>query len=253
MSQRNLLQLFVIVLLMFASQTSLNAQAACTLKISDLPVAPELRGFHLGMTKDEVKGRVPQVVFPRDDEIGVAKTTINPDFDPKIDKASFDGIRSVSLDFLDSRLTSLWFGYNSSFKWKTVADFVEGISTGLKLPSAWQSWRVRGQQLKCADFSMTVIVVAEGVSFRINDLSAEDVIAERRLAKEEERTAAEQAAETESEAVETVLADKKTKTYFTPECLPVRPIEAKDQIEFQSVPEAERAGYKKSKSCSPEP
>ena len=252
MSQRNLLQLILAVVLVFVCQFVLSAQTACTLKVADLPASPELRGFRLGMTKDEVKLRVPQVVFPKDDELGVSKTTVNPDFDPKIDKANFNGVRSVSLDFLDSRLTSLWFGYDASFKWKTVDEFVEGISNSLKLPSTWQSWRVRGQQLKCADFSMTVSVVAEGVSFRIIDVSAEDLIAERRIAKEEERAANEQT-ETETEAdaeTQPVLADKRTKTYFTTECLPARPIELKDQIQFPSGTEAEKAGYKKSKNCS---
>jgi hypothetical protein len=247
MAQRMPLLVILSAVFISVSQTVLNAQTSCSLKLVELPAAPEMRGFRLGMTKDDVRLRVPQVVFARDDEFGVSKTTINPDFDPKIDKASFSGIRSVSLDFLDSKLSSLWFGYDSSFGLKTVEDFVQGISASLKLPAAWQSWRVRGQQLKCADFSMTVSVVAEGVSFRIVDTAAEDLIAERRLAKEEERASASEEEETESEPV---VGDKRSKTYFTADCLPTKPIESKDQVEFQSAAEAERAGYKKAKGCS---
>ena len=81
--------------------------AQCSQKISDLPAAPELLGFHLGMTKDEVKGKVPQTVFPRADPFGVSKTTINPYFDKTIDKTKFEGVRSISLDLLDDHLTSL--------------------------------------------------------------------------------------------------------------------------------------------------
>lgn len=246
MSQRKLL-LLIIALVCFG-QTEATSNAQCTLKLTDLPAAAELRGFRLGMTKDEVKARVPQVVFPHDDELGISKTTINPDFDPKIDKVSFNGLRSVSLDFLDSRLTSLWLGYDSSFKWKTVDAFVEGISGSLKLPATWQSWRTRGQQMKCADFSITVSMVAEGVSFRIVDQGAEDVIAERRATKEEERAAASE--EQEESATESVIANKRTKTYYTSDCLPDKPIEMKDLVKFPSTEQAEEAGYKKSKSCA---
>lgn len=246
MSQRNLLLVILAVIFVFLFETPLFAQTTCTLKLADLPSAPEMRGFRLGMTQNEVKLRVPQVVFGHGDEVGVSKTTINPDFDPKIEKASFNGIRSVSLDFLDARLTSLWFGYDSSFRLKTVDDFVEAISASLKLPAAWQPWRGRGQQLRCADFSVTVNVIAEGVSFRIVDTTAEDLIAERRQAKEEERAGASDEGQSEPEAV---LADKRSKTYFTTDCQPTKAIEEKDQVEFQSAAEAEKAGYKKAKGC----
>src|SRR5215510_12062196 len=84
--------LFTLLLLL----TDQAAPAQCTKKISDLPAAPELLGFHLGMTKDQIKARVPQTVFGRADDFGVTKTTINPYFDPTIDKTKFEGVRSVS-------------------------------------------------------------------------------------------------------------------------------------------------------------
>jgi hypothetical protein len=245
MSRRFLLLVLAITLL--ASATRIAAQStSCTMKLADLPASAELYGFSLGMTKEQVKARVPQVIFAGDDEVGISKTTINPDFDPRIDKSSFSGVRSVSLDFLDSRLTSLWFGYDATFKWKSVSEFVEGISNKLKLPAAWKSWRVGGQQLKCADFSMTVSIVSEGISFRIMDGSAAELIAERREAKEAERSARDEATQTDSEPV---MGDARTKTYFTAECPPEKTIELKDQIQFQSAEEAEKAGFKKAKSC----
>lgn len=243
MSQRSLLLITVFLLL---SANGVSAQ--CTLKLVDLPGSPELRGFRLGMTKEEVKTRVPQVKFAADNDVGVSKTTINPDFDPSFDKSTFNGLRSVSLDFLDSRLTSLWLGYDSSFKWKSVEAFVEGISESLKLPAAWQAWRVRGQQLRCVDFQITVNIVAEGVSFRIVDQSAEELIAERRAAREEERASAEEEQDGTAEVV-LVIADKRTKIYFTTDCPLDRQIEVNDLVRFQTADQAERAGYKKSKSC----
>jgi hypothetical protein len=214
----------------------------CTQKLATLPAAPELFGFHLGMTTEQAKTRVPQVDLGRVDPFGVSKTSINPDFDPRIDKASLSGVRTVSLDFLDGRLTSLWFGYDSTFKWTTVPDFVKGISNSLHLPEVWRPWKIRGQQLGCADFGMTVSIVAEGPSFRIIDESAEETIAARRAAREEQDSAAE-------EAAPEIVADKKAKVYYLDGCLPTEGIKEADRVAFNSREEAEKAGYKPAKNC----
>jgi hypothetical protein len=180
-------------LLLVLCAVNVSAQETkCTLKLAELPAAPELFGFRLGMTTAQLKLRVPQVVFRKADDFGVLKTSISPDFDPTMDKASLAGIRTVSFDFLDGRLTSLWLGYDGSSKWKTVPDFVTGISQALHLPQAWEPWKLRGQQLKCADFQMTVLIVAEGPSWHIIDETAEQTVAARRQAKEELDEAAEE-------------------------------------------------------------
>ena len=225
---------------------SLCAQAQevqCSLKLAELPASSELLGFRLGMTTEEVKKRVPQVVFGGVDPIAVAKTTINPDFDPRIDKASFPGVRTVSLDFLDGKLTSLWFGYDPTFKWRTVEDFVKGISPALRLPNTWSDWRLRGRRLRCADFEMMVTMLGEGPSFRILDLTAEETIAARRQAKEEEAAALEELAGA------AVLANKKVKVFYLSTCLPDDAIKESDRVFFKTREEAEKAGYKLASDC----
>ena len=218
-------------------------EATCAIKLSELPVSPEMLGFRLGMTTDEVKKRVPQVVFGRVDNFAVSKTTINPDFDTRIDKASFPGVRSVSLDFLDGKLTSLWFGYDPTFKWRTVDQYVKGISQALRLPGTWTNWRMRGRRLRCADFELTVSMLGEGPSFRILDLNADETIAARRLAKEEETTAQEQ-----EEAI--VLGNKKAKVFYHPRCAPAEDeIKESDRVAFKNREEAEKAGYKLASEC----
>jgi len=164
----------------------------CALKLSELPESSELFGFRMGMTTDQVKNRVPQIVFGRTNEFGLAQTSISPDFDQRFDKSTFAGIRTVSLDFLDHRLTSLWFGYDGTFKWKSVPDFVKGISRSLRLPDTWTSWKVRGQRLVCADFEMTITMVGEGPSFHIIDSGGEQTIGARREAKEAQDASAEE-------------------------------------------------------------
>ncbi len=179
----------------------------------------------------------------RPDEFTVVKTSINPDFDPRIDKASFTGLRTISLDFLDDHLTSLWFGFDSSFKWQTVEEFTKGISSSLHLPDAWTVWRSRGQRMRCADFQLTVNIVSEGPSFRILDDTAEETLAARRAAKEEEDAAA------EGEASEEIVGDRQKKIYYDNGCSPSAEIQQTNRIAFKSTEEAERAGYKPAPVC----
>ena len=231
-----------------------RAVGQCSKKLSELPAAPELLGFKLGMTKEQIKAQVPQTEFGRTDDFGVSKTTINPYFDPKIDKTKFEGVRSISLDVLDQRLTSLWIGYDENFKARTTDDFVKLITQSLQLnASDWSSWRSRGHQMRCADFQLIVQMVAGGPSLRVLDVAAEEMIATRRQAKEEEASAAEGAAtnagaET-TEVQPEIIADKKSKTYYVGPCRPEKEIAEANRVVFKTTDEAEKAGFKLAKNC----
>jgi hypothetical protein len=226
--------------------TLVSASAQCSQKLSDLPAAPELLGFRLGMTREEIKAWVPQTVFGRKDEFGVVKTTINPYFDPKIDQSKFVSVRSISLDILDDKLTSLWIGFDETFKAKTIEDFVKLISQSLKVQGQWKAARLKGMQLKCADFQLFVSTVAGGPSFRILDTSADETVATRRAAKEEAEAATGQG-EDEAE----IVADKQSKTYYASGCKPATEIADQNRVSFKSTEEAEKAGFKLAKGCQP--
>ena len=238
-----LIQKLAPLLILFCAVSVLGQENKCTLKLAELPDSPELFGFHLGMTTAQVKSRIPQVAFGPINAFGVSKTSINPDFDPQIDKSSLSGVRTISLDFLDDHLSSLWLGYDGSFKWQTVTDYVTGISQALHLPDAWNPWKVRGRQLNCADFQMTVLIVAEGPSFHIIDEAAEQTVAARREAKEEQDAAAEAAQTTQ------IVADKKDKVYYLEGCRPAHEPKEQDRLLFKSKEEAEKAGYKLAPNC----
>ncbi len=235
--------MLVSLLILVCSGRAFTQDNKCQLKLSELSESAELFGFRLGMTTEQVKARVPQIVFGRTNEFGVAQTSISPDFDPRFDKASFAGVRTVSFDFLDNRLTSIWFGYDGTFKWQSVPDYVKGISQALRLPGTWIPWKVRGQRLVCTDFETTVTMVGEGPSFRIHDLSAEQLIAARRAEKEELESAG-----TEDAPIE-IIADKQGKIYYPEDCQPAAGIKETNLVVFKTVEEAQKAGYKLAKAC----
>lgn len=225
-----------------------SAPAQCTKKSAELPAAPELLGFRLGMTKEQIKARVPQTQFGRTDPFGVSKTTINPYFDPTIDKTKFEGVRSISLDLLDERLTSIWIGFDETFKAHTAEEFVKLISKSLQVPENWSSHRAKGQQLRCADFQLFVQTVAGSPSFRLLDIAAEDTVAARRQAKEEQDALAE-AGVTTGDTEEQIIGDKQSKTFYPGDCRPVKEIAEANKVIFKTTADAEKAGFKLAKNC----
>lgn len=228
------LHIFCSILLCLVSGLSVSARQ-CSVRIDQLADAPELRGFRLGMTFDQVRARVPQVQFGRADEIGLTKTSINPLYDPRFDKASFADVRTISLDFLDGKLTTLWIGYEGSFKWQSLDEFVSGISKSLNLAGSWSPKR-GGQQLRCEGFTVFVAPIAGSPSIRLSDDAADETIATRR----EEVTAAAEAR---------VVADKTTKLYYPADCEAGENISPVARLVFKNKDEAEKAGFKLAKDC----
>jgi hypothetical protein len=211
---------------------------ACSLRIDQLPDAAELRGFRLGMTYDQVKVRVPQVQFGHADQFGVAKTSINPYFDPRIDKVAFADVRTISLDFLDGKLVILWIGYDSTFKWQALDEFVAGISKSLNLPAAWSA-KQGGRHLMCDKLSVFVSMIAGSPSIRISDEEAQEIVANRR---EEAAAAAEATA-----AI--VIGDQRTKLFYPSDCPALQSVTEPNRIKFKDKEEAEKAGYRVAKDC----
>lgn len=238
--------LFPLLLLVLAQ----SASGQCTKKVSELPAAPELSGFQLGMTKEQIKARVPQTKFGHADPFGVTKTTINPYFDETIDKTKFQGVRSISLDLLDEKLTSIWIGFDETYKVHTIEEFVKLISQSLQVNGAWSPYRSKGQQLRCADFQLIVTTVAGGPSFRLLDTGAEDLVAQRRQLKEEQDAAAAEAAAAADNTEESeIIGDKQSKTYYPNGCQPAKAIADANRVAFKTTAEAEKAGFKAAKNC----
>jgi hypothetical protein len=219
--------------LLIASPASAQ-QATCTLKIDQLPESAELRGFRVEMTLDQAKAQVPQIQLARPDQFGVARISINPHFDPSFDKTRFADVRTISLDFLDGRLVSLWIGYENTFKWQTLDAFVTGISKSLNLPTEWPAKR-GGRQLNCSEFSVFASMIAGSPSLRISDDAAQETIATRR-----EEAAA---------AAEVVIGDQRTRLYYPSDCSALTRVIESNRIKFKDKDEAEKAGFKLAIDC----
>ena len=238
----NLRILLALLFFIFTSAFSVAAQEAkCSIKLAELPNVPELHGFYMGMTTDQVKERVPPIVLGQTNQFGLSRTSINPDFDSRFDKASFEGVRTVSLDFLDGRLIELWIGYDSSFKWQKLEEFIAGISKALKVPERWQA-KGRGQQLSCDGLQLFASMVAGSPGIRIKDTGAEQTLTSR---MEEAANAADEAEAAQS----SIAGDKHSKLFYPPDCAGANDISAANRIVFKDAEEALKAGYKLAKSC----
>ncbi|HKR00896.1 MAG TPA: hypothetical protein VJT09_09490 [Pyrinomonadaceae bacterium] len=173
-----------LILLLTYAITAVAQGDQCTLKLAELPAAPELRGFYVGMTIEQVKARLPKLQLKPADEFGFASVNIFPDYETGIDKNTLAGVRTVTLDFLDGRVFSVWIGYNQSFKWQTIDEFVSGIMGALKLPNAWRT-KFRNRLLDCSDFTVGVIPVGQSPSLKLTDSVAKATLGQRQAAKEE--------------------------------------------------------------------
>lgn len=175
---------FTLTLICACACVLVGQESKCALKLAELPTAPELRGFRAGMTVEQVRERLPKLQVRPADEFGFTSFNIFPDYEPEIDKKAFEGVRSITLDVLDGRVFSVWIGYDKSFKWQTIDEYVTGITTALKLSNSWRS-KFRTRLLDCSDFTVAIIPVGESPSIKIVDKAAKELLDKRQTAKEE--------------------------------------------------------------------
>jgi hypothetical protein len=182
-------KLLTILALLFTCAMFAPAQEnKCPLKVAQLKQTPELYGFRIGMTLEQAKAIVPSLQPGQTDDLGFATTSFSPDFNPQIDKTTYVGVRTVSLEFLDGKLFTLWIGFTSSYKWKTLDEFVPGMSTGLGLPVGVWSVNSAKPTVECSDFEIAASMIGGGPSIRITDTTAKELWEQRRTEKEEMRS-----------------------------------------------------------------
>ena len=229
---RKFLTLLIAVLCLAAKASA--QETPCSLKIDQIKDAPELFGFRLGMTFEQVKARSPLIKIGNADQFGVVKTSISPHYEPRFDKTAFPDVRTISLDFLDGKLVTVWIGYEETFKWPKLDEFVPQMSKSLGVPDSWPAKR-NGQQLTCDSFSLFASIIARGPSIRLTDEVAQETIADRR----------EKAADADSQ----VIGDNRTMDYYPSDCAAKENIPPANRTIFKTKEEAETAGYKLAKAC----
>jgi hypothetical protein len=165
------MKFFTLLFLTFVSAGIARAQEApCKLK-----VAPEVRGFRLGMSPEQVKAKLKFVVgSEKPDEIGVATFFVGPI--SLADEKAGQGLSTISFEFLDNRLTYIEVNYDSSVKWDNVEQFTSALSESLNLPDKWGSpittsqdvlgvhVTAAGRKLECAGFNAGAIVTSVNTS-----------------------------------------------------------------------------------------
>ena len=227
------LSIFSVVL--WAGLIAHSQTPTCSAKLAQLKPTPDLYGLHLGLTTEEVKKVLPLAQFGRADRLGVMRTSFNPHFDPRVKETEFPDVRTISLDFLDGKLATVWIGYDGTFKWPKLDEFVTNFSKALGVPVDWPVKRI-GRDLTCDGFSLHAQMIAGGPSLRINDDAAQE-LAQTRLA----------------EAIDAdenqVIGDIRTKSYYPSDCSAKDAIPQISRTVFKSKEEAEKAGYTLSKDC----
>jgi hypothetical protein len=137
------------------------------------------------MTIEQVRALTPAAQMMSPDDLGFATTSFSPDFNPQIAKDAFPGVRTVSLEFVDGKLSTIWIGFNKSFKWKTLEEFVPGMSAELGIPDGAWTAESSKPKLKCVEFQIEASMIAGGPSIKLIDAAARELWEQRRTAKEE--------------------------------------------------------------------
>jgi len=227
--------LLIVSVIVCATGAALSQTPACTLKPDQLKPAADLYGLRLGMTAQDVKKALPLVEFGAADRLGVMRTSFNPHFDARVGKEAFPDVRTISLDFLDNKLATVWIGYENTFKWPRLDSFIANFSQSLGVSPDWQLKR-NGRELDCDGFSIVAQMIGGGPSLRISDEVAQNVATAR-------------LAEAIDADEQQVVGDQRTKHYYSSDCSEKDSVPPASRTVFKNKELAEKAGYTLAKDC----
>ena len=193
-----------------------DKEPKCTLGLDH---APELRGFRLAATQQNVLTRFPGVSIEKPDKFGLAKLrlsiidsvglikgrvtrdksvmadiTARPEDGSAfvLDSAKFPalkGVRRIEFRFIDGRLSFLLVAYDDSIKWDNIDDFISTVSKTLSLPNEWRTPAEAGgesteKELRCDAFVISANVGTDPLDSRVGaQLTVEDLAAWKTLSK----------------------------------------------------------------------
>ncbi len=141
----------ILFLLVFTGARTIAQEPKCNLTLAQ---APELRGFKLGMSPEDViakmpglnirpanrrKYRVVAINFTPND-LSMRNGVINLDRTSYVSATRFpiyEGLTSAGIHFLDEKAFLIELFYDDSTKWNDVDEFADKVASSLHLPKAW--------------------------------------------------------------------------------------------------------------------
>ncbi|HVG38003.1 MAG TPA: hypothetical protein VM870_01880 [Pyrinomonadaceae bacterium] len=146
MKKLSALFLFVICSPAFAfAQTAGTGPAlAASAATASVKQPPELWGFRLGLTIDEVKHNYPTIALGRTDEFGITPGSITTSVNSPYQN-NLAGVDHVVLAFVDGRLAHYSASLDGGVFYSNIDEYAARMSRSLDLPHAWRpSDKLRG-------------------------------------------------------------------------------------------------------------
>lgn len=162
----------------------------CSLTVAQ---APRIRDVHLGMSSEEVLKMFPgssdepyirNQLLSADQRFGIVGFSIPTTLLPR---PKFAGVSSLSVTFLDNRLSEYAFSY-AGIEWKSVDDFISKFSEAFNLPrpESWERSNLPSvKKLYCQGFEMWASAGAGGSSVRIRMPEVQQIFSDRQEAQKE--------------------------------------------------------------------
>ncbi|MDX6499322.1 MAG: outer membrane protein [Blastocatellia bacterium] len=165
--------------------------------------APEIGGFRLGMTKDQVRALVPALKAGPANEFGVEHAELKSVDLESLPAARdfFDGVQGVSLEFTDGLLSFIRVFYPVTSKWESKDEFLGVMAPKFNLRGTWKAfydWQnkdvrdagdLRDLGIECSGFRLSVGIGNEGLGgdqtphYELDDLLAAQTVREREVKK----------------------------------------------------------------------
>jgi len=152
---------------------------ACTKPCAlEMDTTPDIRGFRLGMTLDQLNERFPHLLKPVVNKYGYSMVVIDKEDPPnpipairrrspvsgvfsesvveetylsgKYDNA-FSGVERAYLEFVDAKLKKFRVVYANDVKWNSVDEYVQKVSEGIGTNASWKKANEDNRNLICSN------------------------------------------------------------------------------------------------------
>ncbi len=148
-----------------ATCLTILTQTACTQPCTlNLEQAPELRGFRLGMSIEQIQARFQGFPNPPANEFGLATVVLDRSIVIEETRPStgytfvparyreLDGVDRMYLKIVDGHIAEIEVYYTNDLKWRSVDEFVSRTAEALKLNGDWKKQNEDYKSLGCNGF-----------------------------------------------------------------------------------------------------